>query len=194
MAGAGRGAGVGAAICPTSCTVPGEPNGLPALAGLPPTIDCPKLACCVTPAWPCGSFSETPGKILFFNSDEILLLKIPEFAIFSISACAIDSLTLAFFCSYKFSKTEILDSSSGLTDNRPCTTTSPPPLSPSELSAEISISPPVVPAPLAVAPVASISLVDVSSTLALPRKTTLPFSPMMAELAWMRPLFLTRPP
>ena len=68
---------------------------------------------------------------------------------------------------------------SARTDMLPCTTVSP--------SDWTSTCPPL-------GPLASITLVGLSTTACLPRSVTVPFSPTTAELAWMLPLLRTRPP
>ena len=68
---------------------------------------------------------------------------------------------------------------SARTEILPCTTVSP--------SDCTTTCPPL-------GPLASITLEGPNTTACLPRSVTVPFSPTMAELAWMLPLLRTRPP
>ena len=72
----------------------------------------------------------------------------------------------------------------GRAETTPCTSTSPPPARPWLFCAEILISPPVVPCE----PLASITLVGSSTTRCVALRVILPFSPITAESAWIRPL------
>ena len=81
-------------------------------------------------------------------------------------------------CRFLNSKARLLVPGRVLT--KPCTSTSPPPW-PS--SAVMAMSPPVVPRPALVLPVACRTLVGLSSTLRLAFKTILPWSPTTALVA-----------